>query len=335
MKQKKIRAALIGNAGRIGQVYGAGRRERLGEEFDLYPDILTVAVLREKQSELKDIRYLFSTWGMPALNSEQIVLMPSLEALFYGAGTVQAFARPFLDAGVKVFSAWGANAVPVAEYTLAQILLANKGFFRAAHSMRSRAGWKSFDKSGYPGNMEVTVALLGAGMIGRGVIERLKNFNLKVIVFDPFLSDEAARKLGVGKVELTEAFRRGFVVSNHLANLPETVGMLKGEHFAAMQPYATFINTGRGATVDEPAMIEVLKKRPDLTAVLDVTFPEPPEENSPLYSMDNVVLTPHIAGAIGQETWRLADYMIEEAIALRDGRGLRYEVRLEMLDRMA
>ena len=112
--------------------------------------------------------------------------------------------------------------------------------------------------------------------------------------------------------------------------------MLKGEHFASMPERATFINTGRGATVEEERMVEVLQARPDLTAILDVAFPEPAEEGSPLYTMDNVVLTPHIAGATGgREIWRLADFMIEEAIALRDGKPLRYEVSLEMLETMA
>ena len=159
---------------------------------------------------------------------------------------------------------------------------------------------------------------------------------MDIIVFDPFLSDADAAKLGVEKVELDAAFRRAFVVSNHLANLPETVGMLTGEHFSVLPENATFINTGRGATLDENAMIEVLQSRPDLSAVLDVTFPEPPEADSPLYTMENVVMTPHIAGSVGsREIWRLADFMIDEAIALRDGKPLRYEVTSEMLKAMA
>jgi len=187
-----------------------------------------------------------------------------------------------------------------------------------------------------PGNFECTVALLGAGMIGRAVIELLKPYALDIIVFDPFLADADAAALGVIKVDLEDAFRRGHVVSNHLANVPATRGMLHGELFASMQPSATFINTGRGATVDEGAMIDVLRRRPDLTAVLDVTAPEPPVDTSPLYALENVILTPHIAGATAShEVWRLADYMIEEAIALRDGRPLRYEVTLEMLATMA
>jgi phosphoglycerate dehydrogenase-like enzyme len=263
-------------------------------------------------------------------------MFKSLKALFYAAGSVQGFARPFLEAGVKVVSAWGANAIPVCEYTVAQILMANKGVLRAAKTAGSRDGWKKYKAhNGMPGNFETEVALLGAGMIGRGVIKLLKPYMLNVLVFDPFLSEAGASALGVEKVELAEAFMRGMVVSNHIANLPETKGILKGELFASMRPNATFINTGRGATVDEPAMIQVLQQRPDLTAVLDVTHPEPPDEGSQLYSMENVILTPHIAGSAGNEVRRMADFMIEEATALRDGKPLKYEVTLGMLDTMA
>jgi phosphoglycerate dehydrogenase-like enzyme len=142
-----IKGALIGNTGRIEAVYGAGRRERLAEEFDLSADVLTVDSIKERQDELKDIEFLFSTWGMPVMDREQIAMLPSLKAVFYAAGTVQRFARPFLESGVKVISAWAANAVPVAEYTVAQILLGNKGFFssaRAASSTKTRGKFHQY-----------------------------------------------------------------------------------------------------------------------------------------------------------------------------------------------
>lgn len=330
---KKV--AFIQSSGKIHPVYGGGRKERISSEFDLFPEVLTQTIIKECPEELKDIQYLFSTWGMEVLDRDQIALLPSLEAVFYGAGSVQRFARPFLESNVKVISSWAANAIPVAEYTVAQILLANKGFFRSLQYMTRKEDRKKFKPAVFPGNYDATVALLGAGMIGRAVIERLKPYALDIIVFDPFLSDADAKELGVEKVELEDAFR-ALVVSNHLANLPETKEMLQGKHFASIPEYGTFINTGRGATLDENALVEVLQSRPDMTAILDVTCPEPPEEDSPLYTMENVILTPHIAGAVGsQEIWRLADYMIDEAISLRDGKALQYEVTMEMLKTMA
>jgi phosphoglycerate dehydrogenase-like enzyme len=258
--------------------------------------------------------------------------MPRLRAVFYAAGTVQPFARPLLERGVTVVSAWHANAAPVAEFTLAQILLATKGYWRNAGRSRERRGWGH--ESG-PGNFGETIALLGMGAVGRAVVQLLKPFQLKVIVFDPFLSDADAARLGVERVGLEEAFARGIVVSNHLADKPETKKLLGEPLFRAMRPGATFINTGRGATVDEAALIRVFGDEPSLTALLDVTDPEPPVEGSPLFDLRNVHLTSHIAGAVGDEVVRMADLCIEEFEAWIAGKPLRYAVTLPMLDRMA
>ncbi len=180
------------------------------------------------------------------------------------------------------------------------------------------------------------MAILGAGMIGRTLIRLLKPFQLKVIVWDPFLNDEQAAGLGVEKVlSLAEAFQRGLVVTNHLANVPATRGLLTAHLFASMRQNATFINTGRGATVVEEDLIKVFREREDLTALLDVTDPEPPLPDSPLYGLPNVHLTSHMAGSIGHEVLRMADYAIEEFQAWEQGRPLRYAVTLQMLPTMA
>jgi phosphoglycerate dehydrogenase-like enzyme len=230
-------------------------------------------------------------------------------------------------------SAWAANAVPVAEFTLGQILLANKGYFR---NLREYTGDTEFAPAFRGrGNYDCTVALLGAGQIGRAVIHLLKPFYLQVLVCDPYLSGGSAAELGVQKVELDEAFCRGDIVSNHLADLPATEGLLRASHFSAMPHNATFINTGRGRTASEVELAEVLSRRPDLTALLDVTDPEPCPHDSPLRALPNVYITSHIAGAIGNEVSRLADYVIEEFQAWRDGRPLRYSVTTEMLTSMA
>ena len=282
---------------------------------------------------------IFSTWGMPAFSEEEIrQIFPKLEALFYAAGSVQSFARPLLNCGVTVFSAWAANGVPVAEYTVAQIILANKGFFATCRMMnrgQAQESRKIAADSCYPGNYGETVGIIGAGMIGKLVIHMLKSYNLKVKVFDPFLPDETARELGVSKCSLEEVFSSCQVVSNHLANNEQTQGMLKGDLFASMRPYATFLNTGRGAQVVEADLVSVLETRPDLTAVLDVTFPEPPEEGHAFYHLSNVFLTPHIAGSSGDEVHRMAEYMAEEYRLFAAGQECRYEVTLEMLQTMA
>ena len=227
----------------------------------------------------------------------------------------------------------GSQCCPVAEYTVAQIILANKGFFKTmAYTDRMAANKLTRE---HPGNYDVTVGIIGAGMIGKLVIQMLKAYQLDVVVFDPFLPDEKAKELGVKKVSLETLFAGCQVVSNHLANNEQTKHMLTGRLFETMRPYATFLNTGRGAQVVEADLIRVLQQRPDLTAVLDVTFPEPPIQGSPLYTLQNCILTPHIAGSLGNEVRRMGKYMEAEFRAFTQGTPCRYEVTLEMLETMA
>jgi phosphoglycerate dehydrogenase-like enzyme len=284
-----------------------------------------------------EVELLFSTWGMPAFRKEEIeAVFPNLKALFYAAGSVQSFARPFLESGVRVFSAWAANAVPVAEYTVAEIILSNKGYFltnRLYHTQGRKASQAAFKKC--PGNYGETVGIIGAGMIGRLVIQMLKAYHLKVIVFDPFLPDEKALAFGVEKCELSELFERAFVVSNHLANNPQTVGMLNYDLFKLMKPNATFLNTGRGAQVIEADLARAMSEKPDACSILDVTYPEPIQDGNPLLELENVYLTPHIAGSQADEVHRMAEYMIDEFKCFEQGLPTKYEVSEKMLETMA
>ncbi|RYX85711.1 hydroxyacid dehydrogenase [bacterium] len=317
----------------LGQVFSPSRRVALQERVDLFPGVVTAANFSDLKPKLREIEVIFGTWGMWRPTQAQLDALPNLKAVFYAAGSVKGFASPFLDRNITVVSAWAANAVPVAEWTLAQILLANKGLHRnerefaaARHSRNTFRG---------RGNFGATVSLLGAGQIGRRVIELLRPFQLQVQVYDPFLSEQSARELGVQKVELVEAFASGEVVSNHVANVPATVGLLRGSHFAAMPANSTFINTGRGATVRHDELLGVLQARPDLTALLDVTDPEPLPADSPFWTLNNVQLTSHIAGSIGDEVVRMADYVLAEFDLWRSGAPLLYAVTPAMLETMA
>ncbi len=172
-------------------------------------------------------------------------------------------------------------------------------------------------------------------MIGKLVINMLKSYRLDILVFDPFLSDEKAKEMGVEKCDLKTLFTECQVVSNHLVDNLKTRGMLNGSHFFAMQPYATFINTGRGAQVVEDDLVKALSDRNDLTAILDVTFPEPSEAGHPFYTLENCILTPHIAGSSGNEVKRMGEYMEEEYENFVHNRPCRYQVTEKMLETMA
>jgi len=321
----------------VFRVYDSETVKALQEDTETDDRIYSKKDVLNTPEAFSDVEFIFSTWGMPSFTEDEIKsCFPSLKCVFYGAGTVQSFARPFLACGVKVFSAWAANAIPVAEMTVAQIILANKGYFltnRLYHSDGQRAAKSSFKK--IRGNYGETVGIIGAGMIGKLVIEMLKQYYLNVIVFDPFLPDKKAEELGVKKCSLPELFERAFVVSNHLANNEQTKGMLNYDLFRRMRENAVFINTGRGAQVVEDDLVRILNEREDLTALLDVTYPEPPIEGHPFYTLKNCYLTPHIAGSAGDEVARMGKYMLAECLTYLKGDICKYEVSMKMLETMA
>lgn len=322
---------------KIFSVYNAETIFELQKLTNVEKKIYTKADVVREPNAFSDVDVVFSTWGMPEFTEGEIrTCFPRLKCVFYGAGTVRKFARPFINCGVKIYSAWAANAVPVAEMTVAQIILSNKGYFltnRIYRETGKESAKAVFKKCN--GNYGETVGIIGAGMIGKMVIQMLKQYNLKVIVFDPFLSDEKADELGVEKCELAELFERAFVVSNHLANNEQTQGMLCYDHFRRMRENAVFINTGRGAQVVEDDLVRALTERPDLTALLDVTYPEPPVEGHPFYTLPNCLITPHIAGSAGDEVERMGEYMLREFKAYLSGAPTRYEVTEKMLETMA
>lgn len=328
-------AIFSNNAERIELVYGSGRSQRIAELSDLYPHHINSNNFDEHAENLRDVEVIFSTWGMPTLDVSHLDKMPALKAVFYAAGSVQRFARPLLERGIMVVTSAEPIGQLVAEYASAQILLANKGFFRNTLSY-DRAGATKNDALAGAGNYHQTVAILGAGAVGRAVISLLAHHRLNVIVWDPFMPKERAAELGVTKVDAIEdAFSRSITVSNHLADAPETRSLIGSDLLDRLPQGGAFINCGRGATVNEPELAEVFARRPDLTALLDVQSPEPPKPDSPLYALPNVWLTSHIAGSVGSEKLAIADWAIEQFIAWDKGDQPRGIVTEKMLDTMA
>ena len=272
----------------VNTVYTAEQRQKIAELTDLMPEI--VEAQNFDSFDLSEVEVIFSTWGMMNFTPEQLDRMPKLKAVFYAAGATDYFARPLLKRGIRVFSAWLANAVPVAEFTVAQILLSMKNYFNHTAALKCKENWRR-DKIG-PGAYGETVALIGAGAISTKVQELLKGYNLNVIV----IPSRKERRT----ISLEEAFRTAYVVSNHLPNREDNQKVLTKEMFASMRQGATFINTGRGAQVDEEGMCEVLKDRPDLTALLDVTCPEPCT-NCPTFISPHTLPDP---GMMNSTVWR-------------------------------
>lgn len=333
------KAVFLCNGDQIPTVYPPTVRQKLEAITRLHPAVITASAMKDHAAVLRDAEIVFSTWGMPQLSEEEIgQYLPSLRIVFYGAGSVQSFARPFLHRGIAVVSAWAANAVPVMEYAFSLIQLSLKGFLPVLS--RTHADWRGANSlaQNYPGAYGgVSVGIVGAGMIGRGVLERLQKLDVTTVAYDPFCPAEVIEALGARKMDdLKALFAGSQVVSNHVANLPATREILRYEHFSAMPPYATFINTGRNSQVHVDGLVRALRERPDLTAFLDVTDPqEPPAPGNPLLTCDNLYLTPHMAGSMSRERGRQGAYMLQECERWLSGQPLRWSVSLEMLQTMA
>ncbi len=287
-------------------------------------------------NDFHDVEYVFSTWNMPVMTEKKIKeAFPSLKAVFYAAGTVKYFAEPFLNLGIKVFSADYANGKAVADYVSGQILLAAKGYYQAQQEYKHR----HFEKArqivyAHPGNYEANIGIIGTGKIGKSVIQNLKQYDLNIYACDPMLSPEDAQLLGCKKAEMDEIFSMCDVISNHLPDIPSTAQILNYSLFSLMKDNATFINTGRGRQVVEKDLIRVLKANRSLCAVLDVTAKEPLLPTSHLFLMKNVFLTPHIAGSTNREQQRMASYMVDAYEDYISGRQSPFEISSEMIERM-
>jgi phosphoglycerate dehydrogenase-like enzyme len=316
-----------------GEVFGQGRRRRIAALTELYPEVVNARNFEAHAPALAEIEVIFATWGLPRFEARHFARLPKLKAVFYAAGNVKAFAQPLIERGIVLVSAWEINAIPVAEMCLSQILLSLRGYFRASRRYRDikTAEAKAFSRSGVCGE---TVGLIGLGKIGTRLRHLLAGFPLRIVACDPSLTAERARALDLEPVSLDEVFRRALVVSNHIPDLDGTKGVLTGRQFALMREGATFINSGRGAQVVEDDLVRVFGARPDLTALLDVTWPEPPPAASRLWTLPNVIVSPHIGGTVGDEVVRLADCAIEEFERWRAGQPLRHQVTADILATM-
>ncbi len=309
--------------------------DETAELVDVYAPPQTTDSVAKDPAVLRPMEILLTGWGGPKMDAAFLAAAPNLKAVFYAAGSIRPVVTDaFWDRNIPIASAWVANGVPVAEYTLAQVLWLLRKGWHFALQIREQKAWPR-EKAVIPGSYGTTVGIVSLGVIGRRVCQLLKSFELKVIAYDPFVKADAARELGVELVGLDDLFRRADVVSLHTPWLKETEGMITGAHFRMMKKDASFINTARGAVVRENEMIEALRQRPDIWAVLDVTYPEPPAAGSPLYTLPNVIMTPHIAGPMNAECARNGRYMLADLRRFLAGQPMEWAIDRQRAATMA
>ena len=330
---KRVKGLFVLDVAARERIYGGAMVKAAEEWLEPIAPPMTPKEVLARPEVLRECEVILSGWAGPLLDAAFIGHAPALKVFLYGAGTVRGIVTDAMwDAGVRVSTAVAGNGVPVAEYTLATILLGLKRFWQQSDAYR---GILPASEVRVAGGFESTVGLVSLGTIGRRVCELLKPFDMKVIAYDPFANEADARKLGVTLVSLDEVFTRSDVVSLHIPNLEETRGMVTGAHLESMKPGAVLINTARGAVVREDEMARVLAKRKDLYAVLDVTIGETLETDAPLLKLPNVIRTPHIAGSQGNECRRMGRMMLDELARYANGKPLEHEVTRERAAVMA
>ncbi|MFH8469278.1 hydroxyacid dehydrogenase [Streptomyces sp. NPDC017991] len=307
--------------------------DAFGQVCDLAPPpVLDDLWTPRARSLLADVDLLVTGWGCPVLDEEVLRAAPRLRAVVHTAGSVRGHVTDACwERGIEVSSAAAANALPVAEYTLAMVLLAGKQVLERARGFaesRRRDDW--LRTPGTVGNYRSTVGILSASLIGRRVVELLRPHDIEVLLHDPYVSDADAAELGVQRVGLAELFARCNTVSVHTPLLPTTRGLVGRALIDSMPAGAMLINTSRGAVVDQDALTDaVLAGR--IRAVLDVTDPEVLPADHPLWNCENALITPHLAGSQGNEWRRLADLALAETARWASGTGFLHPVRRERL----
>ncbi|MDN5724341.1 MAG: hydroxyacid dehydrogenase [Propionibacteriales bacterium] len=270
------------------------------------------------RSALGDADILLTGWGCPPVTGDVLDHAPRLRALVHSAGTVKTFVSPEVIARIDVSTGAHINAFPVAEYTVAMIVLGAKRVFALAHQLRTTGVHRDLDAVPPLGLRGITVGVLSASMVGRLVIERLRGHAVRILCHDPTVDDAELRALGAEPVSLVELFARSQVLTIHAPLLPQTYRLVDAHLLARLPDHAVVINTARGAIIDTAALTAECRTG-RLDAVLDVTHPEPLPQDHPLLHLPNVLVTPHIAGALGNEIGALGESAVAEIERLAAG----------------
>jgi phosphoglycerate dehydrogenase-like enzyme len=310
----------------------AGLRESVDVDPALVAEDFTDPRVRDT---LARTEILVTGWGCPALDAAALDAAPGLRAVLHSAGSVKGFTTPEVwRRGIAVSSAATANAVPVAEYTLAMILLAGKDVLGARERLRTERAFPGWGYVPGIGNHGRRVGVVGASRIGRRLLELLAPFDLRPALTDPYVDEARAAALGVPLLPLDELLRTSDIVTLHAPATPRTRHMIGRRELALMPDGAVLINTARGALVDHEALIAELRTG-RLSAILDVTTPEPLPPDSPLHDLPNAYVTPHLAGSQGNELARLGRTVAEEAARFVAGERLAHGVDPQALEREA
>ncbi len=318
-------------------------QEKLKAEFevtfnrsDKMPD--TKAIARR----IADYDILMGGWGTPPLTAEVFERAKRLKMYAHLAGSVKHILSPevvrdyLIPRQIVTFSANEAIGYNVAEAAIGLMIMIGRHWIPFINDYRQTGRWRS-DVAPWNGQFLLgsTVGIIGASKVGRYVIKLLGNWDVKIVCYDPYLTPEEAKKLGVRKVSLETLFKISDYISIHTPTTPETHRMITAKHFKLMKDGATIINTARPWVLDPEALYEEAKTG-RIYVGLDVTEPEPLPPDSPLRFLDNVYITPHIAGAGYYGYFKIGEHALKAMRQLVAGKKKIFgAVPYEFYDRLA
>ena len=280
---------------------------------------------------------LVTGWGTPSLEEALQDWSPEtspLRLIAHSAGTIKyMLPRQALERGLLVVHANESLAEAVAEFTIGAILAMRRQIILSAE--RYRAGKPALPFTAMRELPHSVIGIIGASAIGRRVMELLRPWNVRILLYDPYCTPQAAAAYQAELVDLPTLFRESDVVSLHAPITPQTIGMLRAEHFAAMKDGALFLNTARGKLVDHDALLRELQTG-RIYALLDVTDPlEPLPRESPFFQLENCVLVSHQAGNSVEARERQGRYTAEDVLHYLHGEPLKFRVPPERWDMIA
>ncbi|TDF95437.1 phosphoglycerate dehydrogenase [Paenibacillus piri] len=248
--------------------------------------------------------------GVDTWNEAVFKLAPKLKVIArFGVGVDNIDLDKASEFGIKVCNVPGGNANAVAELTIGLILSVIRNI-PGLHQSARQGFWDRFVGMELAGK---TIGFLGFGNIARLVAKKLQGFDVEIIAYDKYPNLEKAEALHASFVTCEEVLQKSDVVSMHLPSVPETYHMMSREQFALMKKTAYFINTARGALVDEHALYDALQSGEIAGAAIDVFETEPVTADNPLFQLDNLITTPHTA-AETYETYRKVGLITAQSI---------------------
>lgn len=277
---------------------------------------------------------IVTSWGNNPIDEKHLALCPNLKLLIHAAGSVKPVVSDELwKKGVRVTASANVLSMGVSETALGFTIAASKNFF--AHNENIHNGGWAEGKENIRELYDLTIGVIGGGWAGRHYIELMQAFDVDILVYDPFMSEERANEIGARKADLETVLKESDIISIHAPQIPETYHMFNADTLKLMKKDAVLINTARGTIIDEQALFEHMSAGNLKYACLDVTDPEPPAADNPLRTLKNCIMTPHLAGLANNGLKKIGQHVCEELeLFIAEGK-LETEVTEEMLARMA